>query len=64
MKKFAQHISDKMMEIHRKTVKFEDFCGNFHRYHDRLTNTIRMQLKKEIEIFSDRTEYFHLTFVC
>ena len=42
LKKFAKHICDKMMEIHRKTVKFEDIFGNFHRYNDRLTNTIRM----------------------
>ena len=40
--KFPQHISDKIIEIHRNTVKFEDFCGNFHRYNDKLTNTIRM----------------------
>ena len=42
LKKFVQHISDKMMEIHRKTLKFEDFWGNFHRYSDRHTNTIRI----------------------
>ena len=57
-------ISDKMMEIHRKTVKFEDFYGNFHRHNDRLTKTIRMKLKKEIETIADKTEDFHLTYVC
>ena len=32
------NISDKIMEIHRKIVNFEDFCGNFHRYNGRQTN--------------------------
>ena len=49
------------MGIHRKTIKFECFCGNFHRYNDRLTNTIRMWFKKEIETFADKTEDFHIT---
>ena len=53
-----------MMEIHRKTVKFEDFCGNVHRYNDRLIKRMRIKLKKEIETFSDKTEDFHQTYVC
>ena len=58
-------ISHKIMEIHRKTVKFEDFCGNFHRHNDGLNfKTIRMKLKKEIETIADKTEDFHLTYVC
>ena len=44
-----------------KTVKFEGFCGNIHRYNDRHKNTIRKQWKKGLEIFSDKTENFHLT---
>ena len=53
------------MEIHKKTVKFEDFCGNFHRHNDGLNfKTIRMKLKKEIETIADKSEDFHLTYVC
>ena len=39
---FIWHITDKVREIQRKNFKIENFCGNFHRYHDRHTNTIRM----------------------
>ena len=40
------------------------FYGNFHRHNDRVTKTIRMKLKKEVETAADKTEDFHLTYVC
>ena len=35
---FLFNISDKGLEIHLNMLKFEDFCGNFHRYNGRHTN--------------------------
>ena len=32
------NISDLIMEIHVTMLKFEDICGNFHRYNGRHTN--------------------------
>ena len=43
------------MEIHVKTLKFEDVYGNFHRSNGRHTHKIIIQLKKEVEKFSDKS---------
>ena len=40
--KIFYNISDKIMEIHVKMLKFEDFYGNFHWYNDRHTTKIIM----------------------
>ena len=56
--KFLYSISDIIMEIHVKMLNFEDFCGNFHRQNGRHTNKIILQLKKEVDIFSDKSEEF------
>ena len=42
IKEFLQHIYEKISEIHRKIIKIEDFCGNFHRYNGMDKNTLRM----------------------
>ena len=39
---FFYNISYKIMEIHVKMLKFEDFYGNFHRYSGRHTSKITM----------------------
>ena len=52
------------MEIHKKSVKFEDSCGNFHRYNDRVSTHLECNWKKGMETFSDKTEGFHLTYTC
>ena len=42
--------------------KIEDFFWKKLKYIDSHTNAIRIQLKKEVEIFYDRTEDFHLKY--
>ena len=39
--KFLYDMSDKVRKIHRKNLKIVDFCGNFHRYNAKHTNTTR-----------------------
>ena len=39
---FVWHITHKVREMHKKYLKIEGFCGNFHRYNSKHTNTIRM----------------------
>ena len=63
MKKKVETFSDKIedfcitflinYEIHVKMIKFEDFCGDFHRYNGSHTNKILIHLNKEVEILSD-----------
>ena len=42
--------------------KIEDFFWKKLKYNDSHSNIIRIQLKKEVETFYDRTEDFHLTY--
>ena len=37
---FLYNISEKIMAIHVKMLKFEDFYGNFHRYNGRHSTEI------------------------
>ena len=41
----------------------EEFFAKKLRCNDKMTNTIRIQLKKEDETFSDKSENFQLTYV-
>ena len=47
---------------HKIIYKIEDFFKKL-RYKNRHTNTIRIQLKKDVETLSDITKDFHLTYV-
>ena len=46
-----------------KNLKTENFCGNTHRYNGRHTNTVRMQLKNEVEIFLFKIEDLPLKYL-
>ena len=43
--------------------KIEDSFSKKLRYNDKLTDTIRIQLKKEEKTFSHKTTAFHLTYL-
>ena len=50
-------------ETIRKLLKLKRF-GKTLRYNDRHRNTIRIDLKKEVETFSDKNDDLHQTHVC
>ena len=44
-------------------MKLKIFWKKILSFNQKHTNTIRMQLKKDEETYSDKTEDFHLTYV-
>ena len=56
LKIFIQHNYDKNGDNRRLKYKIEDLLKKL-KYNDKHRNKIRIQLKKKVEIFSDRTRF-------
>ena len=58
---YLTYVSEKW-ELHRIIDKIEDLLRRNIGYNDRHTNTIRIQLRKDVETYSVNSEALHLTY--